>query len=240
MHDPLPPIYRFGLRLSKSYTTVERGETLYLMEGDASDERPDQQRETLIQAGMDFTPLMEQGIVNWDHEKGPENIIGEPVLAEIRPGPRFFVRASMYVTHKERARHAWETAEAMQKAGGRRRLGWSVEGAIIERDPIAPRRIVQSEVRHLALTHQPVNANSWAAIVKSMTTATAAPIQLENLDQQVTSVLWGACASDRCCYGPNGYFYGGRGGALEHLVKCRGMAVEPATRLIKRLIDSGI
>lgn len=239
--EPLPiGIYRFGVALTKSYTTTERGQKLYVLEGDASDESSDQQEETLIQKGMDFRPLMELGIVNWDHLPGPENIIGEPLHAEILAGPRFFVKANLYVEDKQRAAEAWSTAQAMQKAGGRRRLGWSVEGAVLERDPITPRRILRSEVRHLALTHQPVNANTWASIAKSMTTATAAPLQLENLDQQVTAVLWGDCSPDRSCYTPDGYFFGGRGGMLEHLVKCKGMAVEPAAKLIKRLIDSGI
>lgn len=233
-------IYRFAVPLTKSYTTTERGAKLYIMEGVASDEDKDQQGEQLIQKGMDFAPLMEGGIINWDHQSGPANIIGEPLHAEIQPGPRFFVRGNLYVEDKEQAREAWATAEAMKKAGGRRRLGWSVEGAVLARDPLHNRRILKSEVRHLALTHQPVNANTWAAIAKSMTTTMAEPIRLENLDQQVTSVLWGDCCADRQCYDQRGYFYGGRGGALEHLVKCRGMAVEPAARLIKRLIDSGI
>lgn len=233
----LPLTFRFGLRLAKSYVTTDRGAKQYIMEGIASDQTTDQQGESLIQKGMNFDPLLEAGIVNWDHQPGPENIIGEPLLAEVQHGPSFFVRSNMYVEDKPRAAEAWATAEAMRKAGGRRKLGWSVEGAVLQR---LGRQIIRSEVRHLALTHQPVNANTWAAIAKSMTTANAQPLQLENLDHRVTTVLWGDCLPDRHCYGSTGYFYGGRAGMLEHLCKCKGMPVPNALDLMKRLINSGI
>jgi hypothetical protein len=237
MND-LPLIYRFGIPLTKSYVTTERGARQYVIEGVASDESRDQQGESVIQRGMNFQPLLDAGIINWDHQPGPENIIGEPIAAEIQSGPAFFVKGQLYVDDKPRAAEAWATAEAMRKAGGRRKLGWSVEGAVLQR--LGP-KLTRTEVRHLALTHQPVNSNSWAMISKSMTTATAQPLILENLDQQITSVLWGECNPDRRCYtNATGYFYGGRGGMLEHLVKCKGMHVDAAASLIKRLVDSGI
>lgn len=232
-----PEIYRFGVALTKSYTTTDRGVRKYILEGVASDQTEDQQGDTIIQAGLNFRPLLDLGIINWDHKEGPENIIGEPLTAEIQSGPALFVQGSLYVDDVERAKHAWTTAEAMRKSGGRRRLGWSVEGAVLQR---RSRQITRSEVWHLALTHQPVNANSWADIVKSMTTATVEPLMLENLDDRVTSVLWGDCLPDRRCYHDSGYFFGGRGGMLEHLVKCRGMGVDKGAALIKRLINSGI
>lgn len=230
-------IYRFGIPLTKSYVTSERGAKQYILEGIASDETPDLQGESVIQKGMNFRPLLDAGIINWDHEKGPENIIGEPIEAAIHAGPVFYVKGELYVDDKPRAAEAWATAEAMKKSG-RRKLAWSVEGAVLQRQG---RHLTKTEVRHLALTHQPVNANSWAAIAKSMTAAGNQALMLENLDQQVTSVLWGDCAPDRRCYtNASGYFYGGRGGMLEHLVKCRGMKVDSAASLIKRLVDSGI
>jgi len=230
-------LFRFGFNLSKSYTTTERGAKLYVLEGIASDQSSDQQGEQVIQAGMNFEPLLRSGIVNWDHLPGPENIIGEPLEAEIQPGPAFYVRSSLYVEDKERARETWTTAEAMKKSG-RRSLGWSVEGAILQR---AAQRILKSEVRHLAVTHQPVNANTWAAIVKSMTASDpgAQALQLENLGTQITSVLWGNCAAGCNCYHPEtGHYRAGRAGMLEHLVKCKGMSVEQGADLMKRLINA--
>lgn len=229
-------IYRFSVGLTKSFTTVERGAKQYIIEGVASDQARDQMGETMILKGMNFQPLMDLGIINWDHLAGPENIIGEPLAGEIRQGPEFYVQGNLYVDDVPRAAAAWAAAEAMNKSK-RRTMGWSVEGAVLQR---AGKQITASEVRHLALTHQPVNANSWAAIVKSMTTASAAPLMLENLDHNVTSVLWGDCQPDRRCYSDHGYFFGGRGGLLEHLVKCKGMPVDSGATLIKRLIDSGI
>ena len=232
-------VYRFGVPLSKSYTTTERGGKQYVVEGVASDEAHDQQGEVLVQHGMDFAPFLETGIINWDHKSDPASIIGEPITAEIQPGPKFYVKAHLYVDDIEQAAHAWHLAQAMTKSS-RRNLGWSVEGAVSERDRQNQRRILRSEVRHVALTHQPVNSNSWAAIVKSMTTATAAPLQLENLDKHMTDILWGACLPDRQCYTDTGYFHAGRAGMLEHLCKCKGIQVSSAAALMKRLINSGL
>lgn len=243
-------LIRWHVPLTKSYVTTERGEKQHIMEGIASNEARDAQEEVVVQQGMDFAPLLRSGIVNWDHLPGPENIIGEPLHGEIRHGangPEFFLRSLIYVEEKPRAREAWATAEAMKKAGNRRQLGWSVEGSTLRR---TGSHIVRSEVRHVALTHQPVNETTWATIAKSMalaangatvsTLAAAEPVMLENLDRKITSVLWGDCGPDRACYAPNGFFYGGRLGAHEHLVKCKGMDPTSAASLIKRLIDSGI
>lgn len=230
-------LYRFPVFLSKSYESTERGAKQYILEGVASDETSDQQQEIIDQSAMDFQPLMRSGFINWDHQGGPENQIGEPLLGEITPANAFFVRGMLYVDDVERAAHAWRLAKAAERAQGTRRLGWSVEGSVLQR---SGRRIVKSEVRQLALTHQPVNANTWAAIAKSMTIANAAPIQLEQLDDRLTSMLWGDCTDGRSCYSDTGRFHSGRAGAVAHLCLCKGMPVERASALMKRLIDSGI
>lgn len=222
--------------LTKAYTTTDRGEKQYILEGIASDEQSDQQGEQVIQRGMDFAPLLRSGIINWDHKDGPENIIGEPLGAEIKKGS-FWVRGRLYVESVDRARSAWELAQAMEASGGKRQLGWSVEGEVLQR---SGRQITRSEVRNLALTHQPVNGNTWAAIAKSMASSTAPAIELENLDQTITSVLWGDCAPGKACYNRNGTFKQGRGGMLKHLHLCKGMPIDAASALIKRLIDSGL
>ncbi len=190
----------------------------------------------MIQKGMDFNPFLHGGFINWDHQPGPENQIGEPLHAEIQAGPKLFVRGSFYVDDVERAKYAWNLAKATQKAG-RRKLGWSVEGAVLHR---LGTTILKSEVRHMALTHQPVNANSFATIAKSLTTGNTSALALENLDDRITSVLWGDCSPDRKCYDEKGKFFGGRFGMLEHLCKCRGMKPKSADGIMRRLIDSGI
>ena len=49
----------------------------YKVKGIASTERIDLQGETIIQKGIDLTPIdKKKGIINWDHAKGPENTIG--------------------------------------------------------------------------------------------------------------------------------------------------------------------
>lgn len=229
--------YRFGVPLAKSYESSERGVKQYIMEGVASDESIDQQGETLILKGFDFNPLLQLGVINWDHQKKADAIIGEPLTAEIRKGCQFFVRGNLFVDDIPQAAAAWKLAKAMERNGSNRKLGWSVEGAVLAR---YGRQIMKSECRHLALTHQPVNISTWAAIAKSMTTSNAAPLMLENLAGKLTKVLWGECEKSQPHHADNGFFYGGRTGMLEHLTECRGMDVHSAAAIIRRLIDSGI
>jgi hypothetical protein len=233
----LQDTYRFGVELAKSYETVERGEKQYIMEGVASDEDTDQQGESLIIKGLNFQPLVRSGVINWDHLKSPEAIIGQPLTAEVQGGCKLFVRGRLYVDHVPQAAAAWRLAKAMEELGGERKLGWSVEGAVLAR---MGRQILKSECRHLALTHQPVNANTFASIVKSMTTANAGALVTENLAGRITKVVWGKCSGANKHHSDNGFFYGGRTGMLEHFTECRGMEVADAASIIRRLIDSGI
>ncbi len=211
-----------------------------MIQGIASTEDEDLQKEIVIQKGLIYEPLEKEGFINWDHLPGPENIIGEPLEVEIRP-QGLWVKGFLYEGHP-RADATWSLIEAMEKAGphSKRRLGWSVEGGILSR---RGNRIEKAVVRNLALTHQPINTYTYAELVKSffgkaMSTENAQPIKLQNLDEQITSILWGDCQND--CFDKYGRYKQGRYGAIQHLVKCKGMDLETAKALVKRLATCGI
>jgi hypothetical protein len=227
--------------------------------GMASCEEPDAQDESVIQKGLDFSYLLSRGFINWDHREDPANLIGEPLEAEVvvaqeHPvlkkskvqGLALWAKGRLFKGLK-RAEDTWDWINALERSGSKRRPAWSIQGKVKERKG---NRIVKSEVRHLALTHQPIQQLSFAEVVKSfgatgsdllqktLTTGAGAPLLLENLHGKLTRVLYGEC--DDQCYDRRGQFRKGIGGALDHLVSCHGESVDDAAHFLKTLAMSGI
>lgn len=172
--EPETETFSLWIPLVKSSTeTDEEGKLVRFVEGLASSEHKDQQGETILQRGIDYDPLMRGGYINWDHERGPDNIIGEPSeagLHETKRGWGLFFKGFLYEGHK-RAEAAWDLLKAQERAQqqghGHRTLGWSVEGGVVGRATRDQSIIAKSVVRFMALTHQPVNAESYTEISKS-------------------------------------------------------------------------
>lgn len=220
-----------------------------ILRGVASCEEPDLQREVVIQKGIDLMPCIERGYINYDHKGSPigiplnlslVNAEGHPLIAKSgapMKGTVLYAEAELWPTsagHRG-ADEAWATAQCANATG--RPFGYSIEGKVLQRNG---NRIVKSELRHLALTHQPVQQRSFAIaeLVKSMGTEGMTPVLLENLNGKITSILWG----DASCghFNHKGEFSKGRFGALEHLTKCKGEVPEDAMNFLKYLITSGI
>lgn len=140
--------------------------------GIVSAQTVDQQNETLAQDGVDWSYFLEKGWFNYEHQSGPENVLGHPerVSATTFDGkPATRVEGVLYL-QKAKSRQIWETAQAMQKAGGARQLGFSVEGQVIERDPADKRKIKKSKVLNVAITAHPVHPDArLEVLVRSLT-----------------------------------------------------------------------
>lgn len=134
--------------------------------GLATSERRDQQGETIMQKGVDLTPIdSKRGVLNWDHQKGPENTIG--VLDGYTRSPRgLYIEGRLFKNHSK-AKAVREIMDSLGE-GDRGRMGLSVEGKILERDPINPAVIRKCQINAVALTMNPVNVDTFADIVKSM------------------------------------------------------------------------
>src|SRR5262249_21834668 len=131
------------------------------------------QNEQIIQRGMDFRPFLMGGYINWNHNGLPSHVVGVPLAAGIvthNGGPAVWVKAKLW-EDSPMAQQIWDLAQMIERnnadGGPERRLGWSVEGACVARDESSPHIITRSIVRHCALTHEPVNTDSFANIVKS-------------------------------------------------------------------------
>lgn len=138
----------------------------YKVRGLASTEKMDQQGETIIQKGIDLTPIdKKKGILNWDHAKGPENTIGILDGYE-RTAKGTIIEGRLFKNHTK-AKAVREIMESLGE-GDRGRMGLSVEGRILERDPMNPSIIKKCQITAVALTMNPVNTDTYADIIKSM------------------------------------------------------------------------
>lgn len=134
--------------------------------GLASTQGIDQQGETIIQKGIDLTPIdQKRGILNWDHKKGPENTIG--TLDGYNMGQNgLYIEGNLFKNH-DRAKAVKQIMDSLGD-GDRGRMGLSVEGQILERDPSNPKIIKKCKISAVALTMNPVNSETYAGLVKSM------------------------------------------------------------------------
>lgn len=139
------------------------GETVVKIRGIASSESVDADGDVVVQDGIDWSLFKSQGFLTYEHPLGAANIVGEP--REIRRTEVNGVNATeiegVLYTSDGLGKMLADKAKAMQKAGGSRRLGFSVEGVVKLRDRDNPKLITQSAVRSVAITPVPKNSDSW-------------------------------------------------------------------------------
>lgn len=252
MNDFLPNSdFTFHMELAKSDNSSDEDR---LVRGLASCETVDVQGEVILQKGMDCSPALKSGWVNWDHMPGPENLIGIPLkieIADIQQHPVMsksglkgigcYAEARLLKGHA-RAEAVWSLLKSVGGSG--RGLAWSVQGSVLERSGSSNNYLARTVIRHLAITHQPVQTDSFAELAKSLTTALAAPLRLENLDAGMTNVssvkdlLYGRCKDTH--FGKGGKFRDGTRGMLEHLIVCKGETLEDSKKFLKTCIEHKI
>jgi hypothetical protein len=170
-----------------------------IIEGIASTEDKDQQGEIVMQDKMDCSYLLDKGYVNWNHSHAPEDQIGKPLEVIKMPGgkdtpngkPATFFRAMLF-DGMARAEAVWALSKAIEDAsgmGGDRMLGFSVEGGVRTRNGHV---LVETVVRHMAVTHEPVNAQSTARCVmaKSQGFHVADNVMLDTLNNNVPHFIF--------------------------------------------------
>jgi len=143
--------------------------------GIVSTDSLDKQSETLLQDGLDFQPFLKGGWFNDNHDPSTDAVIGYPTTAELRVLPNgqkgWYVEGYLLKGHR-RADTIWDLANALQKTD--RRLGFSVEGKILERDPNSPKTVRKAVVNEVAITRCPVNGDTSLQVLAKALTAGAA------------------------------------------------------------------
>lgn len=156
----------FKIVIPAELSKGEDGE--WVVKGLASSPSKDQQGETLLPDGIDATPIDEgRGVLNWDHQKGPENTVG--LLDSYRKTKEgFFVTGRLFKNHSK-AKSIHEIMSSLGKAD-HGRMGLSVEGKILERGGKDGKIIRKCQISAVALTMNPVNQDAYVDLVKSFAT----------------------------------------------------------------------
>lgn len=170
MHD----VFRYGVAIQKAHQD-ENGD--WIVEGVASTGDTDLQDDTLVSEGLDYSYFLNKGFLKWEHEKNPKNFIGEPLEAQIRKDG-FYIKGRLYA-HSPLAQEAVQAIETLEKSNAQRRVGFSIEGNVVKRDPRNPKKILKAVIRNVALTMQPVNTGTWASLVKSLASTEALSFDLD-------------------------------------------------------------
>lgn len=147
------------------------GEDIMLLGGIASTADEDSDGEFLDPKGFDIKPLIEKGLVNWHHQAktNPGTIVGEPTVAEIRKDG-LYIETKLYPSSSV-AVDIWNLAKTLEADSKTRRLGYSIEGKVIERksdNPSSPdyKKITKAIITGVAITHMPKNPKTFANIIK--------------------------------------------------------------------------
>lgn len=135
--------------------------------GYASTSSEDRQGDEIIQKGLDYSDFVNFGWFNFDHHN--DIILGYPDKDKCRIDSHGLYVEGTLLKGVESAKNIWETALALKNSNSDRKLGFSVEGAVLQRNPAG--KIVKAKVYNVAITPNPVNTTcTWDAIVKSFTT----------------------------------------------------------------------
>ena len=144
------------------------GKEVMRIKGIASTIDEDSEGEVLEPMGFDLDRFLKIGFINWNHQakNDPSKVIGEPDVAKIIDGgKKLYVEGNLYNDHPL-AVSTYKLAETLSKNNSKRRLGFSIEGKAIERDPMNPKRITKAMITGLAVTPTPVNQNTLVDLVK--------------------------------------------------------------------------
>lgn len=139
-----------------------------ILKGIASTDDEDTDGQEMLNDGFDIDYLLNRGFINWHHgsKTSPMAIIGEPEEAKVT-SKGLFIKAKLYDTPV--AREAYDLARVLAQQSTKRKLGWSIEGKVIEQEGNV---IKKAKVTGVALTHSPKNSHTFADICKAMTDGT--------------------------------------------------------------------
>ena len=137
--------------------------------------------------------FLKHGLINLDHlpSRSPINKsrfwIGHPLDAYVKNN-KFYVRCQLWKKSPE-ARAFYDKALEMLASGTDRKPGFSVEGRALERDKNNPKKVTKALITNVAMTMTPVNANSFADIVKGVQTVDFVEDNKEEINNGSNNVL---------------------------------------------------
>lgn len=144
----------------------KEGKPVMKVSGICSTPHFDTDNESLSPSGFDLSYFKNKGLVNYNHQSknDPSSIIGEPTKAEIRK-EGMYVEAMLY-PDSEKAIETYKAIQVLSKNSPTRRMGFSIEGKVIERSKDNPQIVNKAMITGLAITPCPKNHKTLVDIMK--------------------------------------------------------------------------
>jgi hypothetical protein len=144
----------------------------YTIKGYCSTESVDRQDEVVVQKGLDFSEFVHHGYFNDNHKQGTVDIVGIPQKAELHEDRGWYTEGYLLRGYPPSEKIV-QLAKALKNTP--RRLGFSIEGKVLERSEY-DNRILRAKVRNVAVTNCPVNTDcTWDLVSKAF----ASPDEIE-------------------------------------------------------------
>ena len=140
----------------------EEGPKKVKIGGIISTDAKDQQGDILLQEGMDWSYFLQRGYFNYEHQQGPENILGVPEKVELveMDGKKATKVEGHLLLKTPKAKSVYEAIKAINEEGTNRQIGFSVEGQVIERDKVNPKIVKRAKILNVSVTAHPVNPDA--------------------------------------------------------------------------------
>jgi len=141
-----------------------------IISGVASTSDEDTDGETLEPNGYLLDRFVKSGFLNFEHraKDDPKFIVGEPIDSYIKDN-KMFIKGRLYKS-KPLARSIYDSIRTLGDEGSDRKVGFSIEGKALKRDPFNPKRITKALITNCAITFNAKNQNTWATISKGQQT----------------------------------------------------------------------
>lgn len=162
--------FKFYIPIDLLKAEKEGDEDGWRIRGVASTPDEDLQGETVDQSGLDISMLKAgRGLFNWDHQKGPEFVLGQIEDAEFieKDGKRALHVDGYLFKHSDKAKALYNVLKSIKKANGPR-VHMSIEGKVLQRDFTNNKAIKKARIDKVALTMDPVNPYTYTELVKSL------------------------------------------------------------------------
>jgi hypothetical protein len=184
--------------------------------GIANSEAVDEDGDEIDQEGLSWDyfigkggPATGSGLIIFEHPVGILNTVGYPTKVELvtvksqitgKMVKATRVEADIYLEDKL-GRAVFKKARVMQRAGGQRKLGFSIEGGVQRRQG---KKVLKARVKWLAITAAPRNHDSWwEPMMRSMIAKSAVGYPMQGMPSSgaiaplVAASLQGARAINR-------------------------------------------
>lgn len=177
-----------SIDLSKDDST-KTDDKLGFVKGIVSSEIEDQAGDIIKQDGIDWTYFLDKGYFNWEHQSGPENILGYPTKI-IKGDAETSVEGYLFLD-RPKAKDAYDMAKILKDVQAPRSIGFSIEGQVIERDKANDHIITKAKILNVSVTAHPCNPDA-KLMVKALAdmeetmrkkATTIEPTLLKNLEE---------------------------------------------------------